>query len=288
MQIEQIHPLFVGRVTGVDLRQRLDEGIHHALVSALDRYGALLFSGQDLDDGQMAAFGQQFGPLFNASAGFGVDRQIIRIGNLDEQGCLLPENDRIRQANKANDFWHVDNSFSEPPALYSALLARIVPPEGGETEFADARAAYDDLPEARRVALEGLVAEHSFIHSRSLTGYTQFSDEQRAALPPRKRLLIKTNPRTGRKALYVSSHIARILGMEEDEGRDLVRELTEFATRSTYVYTHRWIPGDLVIYDNRAVLHRARPYLSLTHPRDMRALRVLDEPDPDRIGISRQ
>lgn len=284
MRIEQSLPFFVARVTGLDLRHLLDEEARQALMAALDRYGVLLFSGQALDDGQMAAFGRQFGPLYNASAGFGVDRQIIRIGNLDEHGNLLPENDRIRQANKANDFWHVDNSFSEPPALYSALLALIVPPEGGETEFADARAAYDDLPEARKTALEGLVAEHSYIYSRSLAGYTQFSDEQRAALPPRKRLLVKTHPRTGRKALYLSSHIARVLGMEEEAGRALVRELTEFATRPAYAYTHRWVPGDLIIYDNRAVLHRARPYLSLTHPRDMRALRVLDEPDPDRIG----
>ena len=283
MKIEQIHPCFVARVSGLDLRQPLDATTRTALVDALDRHGVLLFTGQHLDDTQLAAFGRCFGPLYTAKAGFGVDREIIRLSNLDEEGQLLPEGHRTRKANEANDFWHVDNSFSEPPALYSALLALVVPPEGGETEFADARAGYDALPENRKAELEDLVAEHSFIHSRSLTGFTDFTAEQRAGLPPRRRRLIKMNPHTGRKALYLSSHIASISGRTDDQTRALLQELTELTTRPQYVYTHRWTPGDLLMYDNRAVLHRARPYPSMSHPRDMRALRVQDGPDPDHL-----
>ncbi|MGE0383379.1 MAG: TauD/TfdA dioxygenase family protein [Gammaproteobacteria bacterium] len=285
MHVEPVHPLFVGRVADLDLTQSLGAEDARALHAALGRYGALVIHTPPLTDRQFEAFGAGLGPLFDTSSGFRGSERVIRIGNVDTQGRLLPEGHHSREANVANDLWHVDNTFSEPPAMYSALMALTVPPEGGETEFADARAAYDDLPQQRKAALDGLITEHSFIYSRSLTGYTQFSPAQRAQLPSRRRLLVKTHPETGRKALILSSHIERIVGRPDEEGRALLSELTDFATRPKYVYSHHWQCGDIVIYDNRSVLHRARPYATFTYARDMRALRVLDGPDPDRVCV---
>ena len=204
-----------------------------------------------------------------------MDFSVIRLGNLDDNNHIHTENDHYRAMNLANAFWHVDNSFSEPPAKYSVLMARIVPPSGGETEFADARAAYDALPGAIKAKIEGLSCAHSFVYSRSLTGFTEFSEEQRRALPDRIHPIVQRNPRTDRRALYVTSHICRVLGLAEEEGRTLIRDLTEFASQASFVYRHQWSPGDVLMYDNEAVLHRALPFPDLEFPRDMRAIRVM-------------
>jgi len=281
--LQQIHPAFVGRITDVDLRRPLDPEAVRELSEAIDRHLVLLFPQQSIEDDHLAAFGRCSGPLYDSSSAFAYKKTVIRLTNLDQEDRMRPADDQTRALNAANELWHVDNSFSEPPAKYSVLMARTVPPDGGETEFADARAGYDALPDLMKKKVEGLIAEHSFIYSRSLTGVTEWTDEQRAALPTRRRRLIKTNENTGRKSLYITSHISQIVGLPPDESRSLLRELTDITTQPQFVYTHRWQPGDLIMYDNRAAMHRARPFASLTHPRDMRAIRVLDIPDPDRI-----
>jgi len=281
IQIEQIHPLFVGRAIGVDLRRPIDGETVRVISEAADRYAVLVFPGQPLTDDELAAFGASFGPLYTAAAF--KKQQVLRISNLDENDQVRPADDRVRAVMAGNELWHVDNTFSDPPAKYSMLLAVIVAPDGGETEFADSRAGYDALPPAMKKQVEELTAVHSFIYSRSLNAVVQFTDEQRAALPPRKRALVKTNPNTQRKSLYVTSHIEEVVGWPLDDGRALIRELTEVITQPRFVYRHRWNPGDLIMYDNRAAMHRVLPFASFAHPRDMRAIRVLDVADPDRM-----
>ena len=281
LQLNAIRPGFVAEAEGLDPARPLSAGAVEAVRAAFADYGVLVFRGcRQMEDAQLEAFGRQFGPLFNTASGFKQHgaRSIVRITNLDSEGRLLPEDHSFRASNAANAFWHVDNSFSEPPAKFSALLARVVPPEGGETEFADARGAYDALPPETKRRIEGLEAVHSYIHSRSLTGVT-FTEEQRQALPDRVRPLALRDARTGRRALYLSSHIRELLGVEPVETRRLLDELTRFATQPQFVYRHPWRPGDLLMYDNQAVLHRAMPFSDMVYPRDMRALRVMLEPE---------
>ena len=271
-----LHETFAGEVRGLDLSSPLSAETVEAIREAVDRYGVLVFRGQEaLDDDSLAALGSHFGPLFNTNQGFGTNRTVIRLTNLDENGNILPADDRFRAANIANAFWHVDNSFSEPPAKYSMLLARIIPPAGGETEFADARSAYDQLDEETRAKVNGLNAVHSYIYSRSLTGITEWTEEQRRALPDRIRPLAPQSKTTGRRALYLASHIRGIEGWDDGEARAFIAELTEFATQPRFVYRHRWQPGDLLMYDNQVVMHRATPFPDMEHERDMRAIRVM-------------
>ena len=280
--IKQVHPLFVGEVSGIDLRGPLASDMFHMIAGALDRLAVLIFREQPIDDEQQIAFSRLFGSLETSIGTIRKDRkqrlrgELADISNLDENNTIRSSGDRSRMMMLANQLWHTDSSFKRVPGKISLLSAREVPPAGGDTEFADLRAAYEALDETTRTRIEGLTAEHSIFHSRSLIGYSDFADEERAALPPVPQTVVRLHPGSRRKSLYLASHASHIIGLPLAQGRALLDELTEFATARRFVYRHRWQVGDLVAWDNRCTLHRARPYDDVRHRRDMRRTTVED------------
>jgi alpha-ketoglutarate-dependent 2,4-dichlorophenoxyacetate dioxygenase len=280
--IRQLHPLFVGEVSGVDLRSPPTPDTFRAIAGALDRFAVLVFREQPLEDEQQIAFSRLFGRLETSIGTIRKDRkqrlrgELADISNLDENSGVRAAGDRFRVNMLANQLWHTDSSFKRVPGKVSLLSARKVPPIGGETEFADLRASYDALDEATKTRIEGLVAEHSIFHSRSLIGCSDFADEERAALPPVPQTLVRVHPGSGRKTLYLASHATHIIGRPLEQGRALLDELIKFATQQRFVYQHQWRVGDLVVWDNRCTLHRARPYDDLRDRRDMRRTTVED------------
>ena len=282
LALRPLHPLFVAEATGVSLAEPLTAAGLAGIVAALDRYAVLVLPAQPLTDDQQIAFSRRLGPLETTIKAYRADHKprldlhISDVSNLDENNRVLAENDRRRMNGLGNRLWHTDSSFKPVPARYSLLSARTVPAEGGETEFADLRAAWDALPEPMQQRIEGLVAEHSILHSRGTIGFTDFSEEERARLQPVPQTLVRTHPGSGRKTLYLASHAGAIRGMNLPEARLLLLDLMEHATQRPFVYRHRWRVGDLVIWDNRCTLHRARPY-DLSVPRDMHRTTVSDE-----------
>ena len=255
---------FVARLTGLDLSRPLDEGDFGQVRDAFHRYAVVVFPEQALTDDEQIAFSERFGPL---EVSLRKDRQrridnprISDISNVDEKDRVFDPDDERAIYNAGNRLWHSDSSFKRVPAMASLLSGREVPPEGGETEYADLRGAWDALPADRQRGLPSLVAEHSFVYSRGLIGYDQFTDAERAAVPPVPQAVVRTHPATGRKSLYLGSHASHILGRPVEEGRALLRELLEFATQPQFVYRHVWRQHDLVMWDNRCALHRGRPW----------------------------
>ena len=257
LSITQLHPLFVGEVSAIDLRDPLDDAGVEAIVQACDRYAVLVFRSQALDDEQQIALSARLGPLetsirrLRPGHQLRLDPHVSDISNLDHHGVVLPREDRRRMYSLGDRLWHTDSSFKPVPARYSLLSARAIPSAGGETQFADLRAAYDALPDPIRQQLEGLVAEHSILYSRSTIGFTDFSDEERAALPPVPQRLVRVHPGSKRRTLYLASHAMAIRGMPVPEARLLLRELADHGTQAQFVYPHRWRRGDLVMWDNR-------------------------------------
>ena len=288
ISIKQLHPMFVGEVSGVDLADPAADAPYPELQAALDQHAVLVFHGRPLSEERQVAFCGLFGRLEGEGKNVGVLSTGIKrrvretladISNLDENNKVLAHGDRRRMFALGNQLWHTDSSFKAIPAKYSMLHAHSVTPDGGETQIADTRAAWEALPQKMKDRIEGLVAEHSIFCSRQKLGFTDFSDEERAALPPVHRPLVREHKESGRKALYLASHASHILGMEIPDGKMLLRELIEHATQPQFVYTHRWAVGDLVIWDNRCTLHRGRPYDEANHRRDMRRATV-EDPDP--------
>jgi alpha-ketoglutarate-dependent 2,4-dichlorophenoxyacetate dioxygenase len=281
IQTRQIHPVFAAEVTGLDLRA-CDLATAVEIAAALEHHGVLVFRGQALEDSEQVAFSQLFGPLeapigtIRRDRKHRLGRELADISNLDENNNIRASSDRWRMMLRANELWHTDSSFKRVPAKFSLLSAREIPPEGGETEFADLRGAYQALDPATQERIAPLVAEHSIFHSRSLIGYTEFSDEERAALPPVQQALVRFHAGSGRKTLYLASHASHIVGWPIPQGRALLQELTDFSTQPRFVYQHRWRVGDLVMWDNRCTLHRARPYDDIRYRRDMRRTTIED------------
>ena len=285
--VRRLHPLFVGELTGVDLANGIDAATRDAIERAMDEYAVCVLPGQRLDDDRQIAFASLYGPLEvsppvqskagGPAANFRIQhRNIFDVSNLDENGNILPLHDQRRAYRQGNELWHTDSSFRQKSATWSMLHARIVPPAGADTEFVDTRAAYDALPEETKQKIEGLIAEHSIWHSRAqLGGYTP-TEEEKKARPPARHPLVRRHPGSGRKALYIASHASHIVGWPVEEGRALLRELLAFATQPRFVYAHKWRLGDLVIWDNRCTMHRATPFESTTHVRDMRRTTVID------------
>jgi alpha-ketoglutarate-dependent 2,4-dichlorophenoxyacetate dioxygenase len=278
-----LHPLFAAEVSGIDLRRLPHRDAFDRITTALDQYAVLVFREQLIDDDQQIAFSRQFGRLETAVGRMRRDRkqrlpnpEVADVSNLDENDAIRPASDSWRMFQLANQLWHTDSSFKRVSGKLSLLSAREVPPTGGETEFADLRAAYEALDAGMRARLEGLVAEHSIFHSRRLIGYTDFSEEERAALPPVPQPLVRVHAGSGRKTLYLSAHAAHIIGWPMEEGRALLAELTAFATQPRFVHQHRWRVGDLVIWDNHCTLHRGRPFDDASARRDMRRTTVQD------------
>ena len=261
--VSPITPGFAAEIGDVDLSQPLATATLDEIRQAFWTYGVVVFPEQQLTASQHLAFARHFGPhetsigVYRSDTKLRVRPELADVSNLNADDEVWDRDSRLRMFQLGNRIWHTDSSFKHLPALASALYARSIAPIGGHTEFADMRAAYDALPEARKARLDGLVAEHSIFTSRARLGFTNFTDEERRALPPVPQMLVRTIPQTGRKSLYVASHAGRIFGMPDDEGRALIDELVAFATQRRFVYTHRWRARDLVMWDNRCTMHFA-------------------------------
>lgn len=277
------HPDFVAKLSGVDLAQPLRLADRDIIEDAINRYAVVVFHDQKLTDDQQIAFARHFGPV-HSSAQRARHRslkhrlasdEIADISNLDGDGKVMDQNARRRLDWLANRLWHTDASFRAVPGALSMLHAHVVPEEGGDTEFADLRAAYDALPEAKKKEIDELVAEHSIWHSRGQLDVTQYSPEELASLPPVPQRVVRTHPGSHRKTLYLASHASHVVGMPVPDGRLLLLDLIEHATQPQFVHAHRWRQGDLVIWDNRCTMHRARPF-DTTKVRDLRRVTTRD------------
>ncbi|MBV9832785.1 MAG: TauD/TfdA family dioxygenase [Alphaproteobacteria bacterium] len=267
-------PDFAGEVQGIDLRKKLTPAEVKAVADGMDHYAVLVFRDQDIDDDQQFAFSCNFGPMEKATGDIAApqDRRLSMdigdISNLDKNGKVLARDDRRRLFSLGNQLWHSDSSFKPTPAKYSALSARKIPESGGNTEFADMRAAWDTLDQETRDLVRDMVTVHSQIFSRGVLGFTDFTDEERVKWAPVRHRLVRRHESSGRLSLYLSAHIGGIEGWPVPEARALLRDLTEHATQRQFVYAHVWRPHDLVMWDNRAMMHRARRY-DATEVRDL-------------------
>ena len=275
-----LHPLFAASADGIDLRVPLDAATIREIEAAMDRYAVLVFHAQQLTEDEQLAFTALLGPM-DPGRHLAVRQQrrvrteFADVSNLDEEGRVADRNHRRILSNMATRLWHTDSSYKKPAARFSLLYCSAIPDWGGETEFADMRAAYDALPDRLRAEAEGREAEHYVHHSRATLGFAPSEDEIAGALPPVTWPLVRTHAGSGRKLLYIGSHATHVVGLSLPEGRVLLADLLEHATQPQFVYRHQWRPGDLVMWDNRAVLHRGRRY-DLAQRRDMRRSTVED------------
>ena len=285
LELRQLHPLFAAEARGADLSQPIDAPMVDAIWQAIDRYAVVVFRGQRLDDTQLRDFAARFGPLEIGRAAANAARRRLKhpeigdISNLDEDGRLRERDDRRRIDMLGNRLWHTDASYMPVPVVLGMLHAVAVPPPsalgGGETEFADMRAAYDALPEKMKDAIDGLIAEHDITWSRGQIGFTEFAPGEREKYPPSRQRLVRRHPGSGRKTVYLSAHASHIVGWPVADGRILLYDLNLNATRPEFVYSHQWRVGDLVIWDNRDTMHRGRPHDD-SFPRDLRRATTLD------------
>jgi len=281
--IVPVHSCVGARVEGVDLARPLDEASFSRIFDAFQEYSVLVFPDQRLTDEQQMAFSRRFGPLEATIKSIGQERRLhenlVDLSNLDPQddGKLMGWTDRRMLYQSGNQLWHTDSSFKPVPAMASLLSGREVPPIGGETEFVSMRHAYATLPEETKRRLEGKVTVHSILYSRSTIAEGLFDAEHERDLPPVRQALVRANPANGRRAIYIGSHAWYVEGMAYDESRRLLDDLLAHTTRPERVYQHRWRQWDLVMWDNRCVLHRGRPWDAAVHRRVMRRTTVAGE-----------
>lgn len=290
--IRKLHSLFAAEVSGIDLANPVSEAEVSAIHAGMDEYAVLVFHDQPLTDDQQIAFSKQLGfvELATNNVTREEDRRIpielADISNLAYDGQIIGREDRRQMFNLGNQLWHSDASFKAIPAKYSLLSARSVPSAGGNTEFADMRAAYDALDEVTRSEVEDLVCEHSLIYSRAMLGFS-FDDEELEKVAPVKQRLVRRNKATGRKSLFLASHIGGIIGWPRPEALAFVRDLIEHATQRQFVYAHEWRVDDLVIWDNRQVMHRGRRYRHTQEVRDLRRATLRDDgPTVEQVGTA--
>jgi len=276
MVTRQVGPCFAAEVHGLDLTRPLSDADVAAIHAAMDTHAVLVFHDQKLDDEQQLAFTRSLGEIehaigtsLRAADELRLPTTFADVSNLDKEHHVFARDDRRRLFGLGNRLWHSDSSFKVVPAKYSLLHARSVPSRGGNTEFADMRAAYEALDDETKKEIEDLICEHSQIFSRQQLGFTDFTDEERERFAPVRQRLVRTHPSTGRRSLYLASHAGGIVGWPVPEARAFLRDLVEHATRREFVYAHRWHVNDLVMWDNRATMHRARPFPA-HEPRDMR------------------
>ena len=277
---------FVGEASPIDLRQVHDAATLSRIRAGMDEFGVLVFRDQPFTDQEQLDFAQRFDGTLHARTSAAVlaknsfgNEALTDISNVNDQGEIMAGDDRRRMAGVSNRLWHTDASFQDPAGRYSLLSARVLPPVRADTEFADMRAAYDALDDETRASLEGLQVHHSIVHSRQVLGF-EFSDEEQARLPGAVHPLVRVIPGSGRRSLYLASHAARIIDWPLPEGRLLLRDLMEHATQREFTYRHEWQPRDLVIWDNRATMHRARPFDDKAYRRELRRTTTLDLPLP--------
>jgi alpha-ketoglutarate-dependent 2,4-dichlorophenoxyacetate dioxygenase len=281
----KLNPVFVAEVSPVDLRTA-DEDILAQVRGGMDTYAVLVFRNQPFTDAEQLDFAQRLDGALHTKLGISAlqknrfgNEALGDISNLDENGEILQSNNRRRMYSLGNRLWHTDASFQDPAGRYSMLSAKIVPSVPADTEYADMRAAYDALPAELKVTCEGLRVHHSIAYSRQTLGF-EFSETEQDALKGAVHPLIRTLPRSGRRSLYVASHASRIIDWPVPEGRLLLRDLIEHATQRQFVYRHAWRVGDLVIWDNRATMHRGMPYDDSRHRRELRRVTTLDIAEP--------
>ncbi len=275
LQFTPLHPLFAAEASGFDLAKPLSTEQIREIDEGMNKYAVLVFRNQPLDQDQQIDFAKSFGPLdlglrkLKRNPHRFRHEELIDISNVNPDGQVAARDHAKVVGNIANQLWHSDSSFQRPRAKYSMLQAITLTSWGGETEFADLRAAYDALPEHLRRDAEGRSAEHYALHSRVMLGDDQYTEEQRNSIPPVEWPLVETHAGSGRKLLYVGIHCRRVPGMTLAEGRMLIMDLIEHATQTQFVYRHQWRVGDLVIWDNRATLHRGRRF-DVTERRELR------------------
>lgn len=292
IDFKPLHPLFVAEARGIDVTRPPTPGQVREIEAGMDRHGVLVFRDQPLDQDAQIAFAQSFGPLdlglrkIRSGPHRFKYNELADISNVKADGELASRDHAKIVNNLANQLWHSDSSFQRPRAKYSMLSAVVVPSEGGQTEYADLRAAWDALPPALKRRLEGLTAVHSALHSRFLLGDTGYTEAQKQAIPPARWPLVQTDPRSGRRILFVGVHACEIEGMTLPEGRMLLLDLLEHATQREFVYRHEWRVGDLVMWDNTATLHRGRAF-DLSQRRELRRAtteEVITSPEAAAIG----
>lgn len=284
LKIEPIsadRPDFAGVASGVDIASGVTPETAQAIERGMDHFAVLVFRDQRIDDDQQYAFSQHFGPMEQATGDIHAAGQrrlsmkVNDISNLDKDGKVLPMDDRRRQFGIGNMLWHSDSSFKPTPAKYSFLSARVLPESGGDTEFADMRAAWDALDPALQDECRDQVCQHSQLYSRGLLGFSGWTEEEIEKNKPVLQRLVRRHAGSGRLSLYLSSHAGAMEGWSMPEARMFLRDLTEHATQRQFVYAHKWRPNDLVMWDNRAVMHRARRY-DATQVRDLHRTTVAD------------
>lgn len=274
-----LHPKFGAEITGVTLSADLTSDEVKLLRGAIERFGVILLRNQKLTDGGMEGLAEALGGAHTFPSVLGTTDKHYRVSNIDVNGRILPPDDVQMRINEANELWHTDTTYQRPRSLYSMLYGVVVPPTGGDTEFCDVRCAYESLSDERKSQLDDMTAYHTLLQSRALTGFTDFNEEQRAFFKPIARPLVELHQPSGRKALCIASHVQDIDPLSRDEAQSLLKELVELATRPEFVYIHKWQAGDLLMWDNRCTMHRARPYAYLSEIRDLRTARVVDYSD---------
>jgi alpha-ketoglutarate-dependent 2,4-dichlorophenoxyacetate dioxygenase len=283
LTIRPIGACFAAEASGIDLREPLSDEDAAAIHAGMDEYAVLVFHGQVLTPEQQLAFSMKLGPLEEAF-GYNLKRtedyrlptNFADVSNLDKDNKPFASDDRRRLFQIGNRLWHSDSSFKVVPAKYSILHAHSIPSKGGNTEFADMRAAYDSLDQDTKDLIEDLVCEHSQVYSRAKLGFTDFSPEELERFKPVRQRLVRTHPSTGRKSLYLASHIGSIVGWSAPEATLLLMDLTEIATQREFVYSHEWSVGDVVMWDNRATMHRGRDFPA-DEPRDVRRTTLMGD-----------
>ena len=286
LTFRRLHPHFAAEVSPVDLRRVHDPETLAAIRGGMDEYAVLVFREQPFTDAEQLDFAQRLDGVLHTKLGISAlqknrlgNEALGDISNLDENGEIMKSDNRRRMYGLGNRLWHTDASFQDPAGRYSMLSAKVVPPVDADTEYADMRAAYDALPEEEKARLEGLRVHHSIAYSRQTLGF-EFSESEQDALKGAIHPLVRTIPRSKRRSLYVASHASRIIDWPVPEGRLLLRDLIEHATRPEFVYRHQWHVGDLVIWDNRATMHRARAFDDAKYRRELRRVTTLDVEQP--------
>jgi alpha-ketoglutarate-dependent 2,4-dichlorophenoxyacetate dioxygenase len=262
MQIVPLGPGFAAELRGVTLADvATDDAAYQAVRAAFEAHAVLVLRGQDVSDDSQIAFSRRFGPLEITPAGTqGAGTHLVILSTIGPDGKVVPADSRVALRNKANQLLHADSTFKSVPALASVLSARIIPSHGGETEYVSTRLAFDRLDNTMQERVANMFAWHDYTHSRSKIAPDIVAANERAALPPQCWRMVWTNPANGRRALYVASHAYAIDGLEQRAAQKLLAELTDAATAPGLSYTHVWKQGDVVMWDNRATLHRGRPW----------------------------
>jgi alpha-ketoglutarate-dependent 2,4-dichlorophenoxyacetate dioxygenase len=279
--INAITPSFVAEIGDVDLARPSTEDLN-AIKQAFWKYAVLIFPDQKLTPEHHIKFSEQFGPveMDRVMAAENADPRLghafADISNLNREGKIWGAESRQRLYKEGNKLWHTDSSFKYKPGLCSLLYSTSIVPVGGHTEFADQRAAYDALSAEMKQKLEGLIAMHAIEYSRKRTGFTEFVEDETKRLPPVPQMLVRTIPESGRKSLYIASHIGAIKGMGAAESEALFQQLLKHVIQRQFAYTHRWRVNDLVMWDNRCTLHRGTDFDDLRFVRDMRRTTVSD------------